>query len=443
MSQVITDQFGSYIQKPYVPRGACKQLFYCTDRLVLLEGPAGTGKSRGALEKIKYLAMKFPNSRHLMVRKTRASMTESVLATWENHVIPQSMISGNARRGHRDKYEFPDNVEIVLGGMDNPDRIMSTEWDTVYFGEAGESTKEDIEKLNSRLRNNRMPYHQFILDCNPGPPQHHLNVSANKGDMTRLKSVHQDNPTLFHDDGTPTELGREYMLALSRLTGARRQRLYMGNWAAADNLVYESFDPDIHIIDEHDVPYSHFLVSVDWGWLDPGVMQVWGIDLIGRSVLEYETYRTKKDMDWWKQIAKNMNRKYAPKRWICDSAAPDKISQLRYLGLSAMKAKKDITLGIQVVQARLVPHEDGKPMILFKRNAREVLDDELKESGKPTQTTEEFWSYTFDEPKEDRNYKEVPVDFNNHGMDCTRYLSVYLDKFRTLDIVRLDKVIMM
>ena len=69
-------------QKAYGPRGGAKALFYCKDSEVLLAGPAGTGKSRAALEKLHLLALKYPGLRGLMVRKTRAvSYTHLTLPT--------------------------------------------------------------------------------------------------------------------------------------------------------------------------------------------------------------------------------------------------------------------------------------------------------------------------------------------------------------------------
>ncbi|GAG05846.1 unnamed protein product, partial [marine sediment metagenome] len=74
--------------RPYEPHGAAKDLFYFQGREVLIEGPAGTGKSRAIWEKLYAVAYKYPGCRILVVRKTRESMTESVLVTWEDKVLP-------------------------------------------------------------------------------------------------------------------------------------------------------------------------------------------------------------------------------------------------------------------------------------------------------------------------------------------------------------------
>ena len=75
-------------QRPYQPYGAALELFYCQDDEVVIDGPAGTGKSRGALEKVHFCAMKYPGMRALMCRKTRASISQTAMVTYENHVLP-------------------------------------------------------------------------------------------------------------------------------------------------------------------------------------------------------------------------------------------------------------------------------------------------------------------------------------------------------------------
>src|SRR5215813_12917701 len=52
----------------YSPRGAAQQLFGMHDREIILDGPAGTGKSRGCLEKVNYIAEKYKGARCCMVR---------------------------------------------------------------------------------------------------------------------------------------------------------------------------------------------------------------------------------------------------------------------------------------------------------------------------------------------------------------------------------------
>jgi len=126
-------------QKKYRPYGAAREMWCCKEKEILIDGPAGTGKTRAIVEKANLIAMKYPGSRILFVRATRASLTQSVLVTFEEKVLPEgSPVKKGARKDFRQSYRYPNGSEIVLGGMDNPDRIMSTEYDIICAFESTE-----------------------------------------------------------------------------------------------------------------------------------------------------------------------------------------------------------------------------------------------------------------------------------------------------------------
>ena len=54
----------------YRPLGAARDLFNSRRQEILLAGPAGTGKTRAALEKLFLCLLKYPAMRGLLVRKT-------------------------------------------------------------------------------------------------------------------------------------------------------------------------------------------------------------------------------------------------------------------------------------------------------------------------------------------------------------------------------------
>ncbi|MHC4611084.1 MAG: phage terminase large subunit, partial [Planctomycetota bacterium] len=199
--------------RPYEPCGACRKLFHCRDHEVAIAGPAGTGKTRAALELILYWASHYSGARILLCRATRASMTESVLPIWEQHVLPDGHpVLVGPHRGNRQVYSFANGAQVILGSLDRSERLLSMELDAVVVFQAEEITESDFELLLSRLRHNAIGYRQAILDLNPTHPGHWIKLRCDEGKTTLLSSTHHDNPVLWdHKRNEWTPQGREYM----------------------------------------------------------------------------------------------------------------------------------------------------------------------------------------------------------------------------------------
>jgi len=402
--------------RPYQPFGGAEQLFYCRDKEILFEGPAGTGKTRGLLEKIFFCAQKWANSRHLLVRKTRKSMTESVLVTFEEKVIPVGFpIGSNVQRSHRHSYDLPNGSVIVIDGMDNADRIMSTEFDTISYFEATEGFEDDHEKLTTRLRNGVMPFQQIISDCNPGAPTHFLNQRANAGKMTRILSRHEDNPAITEG----------YLNTLRSLTGARRLRLYEGKWASQEGLVY-NFDPAIHMVKPFPIPsdWKRYRV-IDFGYKNPFVCQWWALDNDNRPHLYREIYYTERLVsDHAKQIV-SLSEGETYELTLADHDAEDRAT-LEREGIKTKPAQKAVTSGIQAVEDLLRKKADGKAGMVVFYDTLVERDPKLTETKRPTCTREELDSYSYPKGQDGKTAKEEPVKADDHGMDCLKYLALEL-----------------
>lgn len=401
------------------PRGAALALLYDRSPELLVEGPAGTGKTTGCLTKIHICLDKYKRSRWLIARKTRESLTESALVEYEARVLigRAAAIANGPDRARRQRYTYPNGSELVVGGLDKASKIMSTQYDGIYIPEATEITEDDHESLLTRLRNNMMPYQQIILDCNPGPPTHWLNLRANLGLMTRLYSRHEDNPSL-----TP-----EYLATLQRLTGVRRKRLYEGVWAAAEGTVYEDYDPTVHLIDRFPIPaeWRRFRV-VDFGYTNPFVCQWWAMDGDGRLYRYRELYRTQRLVaDHAGDIAKySAGETYTAT--VADHDAEDRAT-LHAHGIPTIPAFKAVGVGIQAVQDRLRPAGDGRPRLFLLRDSLVSRDERLVEAKKPVCTEQEIDGYVWEKSADGRPVKEAPVKVDDHGCDAMRYACAYAD----------------
>ncbi len=435
----------------YQAFGAAAELFRCAAPEVLLEGPAGTGKSRALLELIHYRLETYPRSRALAMRKTRARMGQSILVTFEDHVVPPGHeILTQVSRQHRESYRYPNGSELVIGGMDDPTRVMSTDYDIVAAFEATEFTIDDWERALSRLRNNRVPMpgrpgkflNQAIADCNPGAAFHWLNQRAKSGRMVRLLSRHVDNPSL-----TP-----EYITNLDEnLTGARRARLFEGLWVSAAGQIYENFDLAVHVIDsqlrrkgsrwslwdgEHKVvDLLYFVAGVDWGFRSPGSLLVVGIDHHNRMYVVSETYRVRQDLDWWADTAEAMRARFDIQRFVCDPSNPEAIlrfnKRLGRAGGYHISSKTPIAGGaINAIQPGLsvVRERFANRSLFILRSALDRPDPILAEAKKPVGLVEELPSYIYREIKDGSPVKDDPApDADDHSCDALRYLCLHLD----------------
>lgn len=425
-------------QKPFQAYGAALAMWGCRDEEILMEGPAGTGKTRALLEKGHFCAMKYAGCRVLLVRKTRESMTESVLVTFEQNVVQEGhQILEGPQRNLRQAYHYPNGSEIVIGGMDKYTRIMSTEYDLILVFEGTELAEEEFEALTTRLRNGIMPYQQIIVDCNPNMPSHWLNRRPETKGMVRLKSTHKDNPVFYDHANTKwTERGEKYRAKLSRLSGARRGRLFEGKWIAAEGMIYPEWSSDIHMRDMFVIPESwKRYVVVDFGYRNPFVAQWWALDEDNRMYLYRQIYMSERLVEDHARYMKDLTGEERIEAWVCDHDAEDRATLERHLGISTKAAVKDITSGIEAVQARLRKAGDGKPRLFILRGSLVEVDVERREAGLPTCTEEEWDGYVWKKDKEGKGKKEEPeANQEDHGMDTTKYAVAEVDDLRAMII---------
>jgi len=224
----------------------------------VLEGPADTGKSRSCLEYVHGCCEKYARAQWAIVRKTRSSITETAQKTYEKWVRPL----GRSRLWHDLEYRYPNGSVIVLAGMDEPSRILSSEFDGIYVQQAEELDVEEWETLTTRVtgRGAVMPYVRLIADMNPTDPGFHLYAREAAGHVRFFQVRHADNPTITEARLAP----------LRALTGYRLRRLYHGERVAAEGMYFTEWDPAIHVVDPFPIP-AHWTrwTATDYGYAAP------------------------------------------------------------------------------------------------------------------------------------------------------------------------------
>lgn len=451
------------LEHSFTPRGTIKAVMADRSPEIVVAGPAGTGKSRGILEKLFLIAMKYPGCRILILRLTSVSLSATGMQTWEKFVIKEALAVGavaffGGSKREPASYRFANGSRVVVGGMDNPMKIMSSEYDIAYVQEANELEIEHWEAITSRLRNGVVPYQQLIGDCNPQEPTHWLKERCDRGAAVYYHSRHEENPLYFDEirtlgpDGAElieykvTEAGAAYIAKLDALTGVRYQRLRLGNWVAAEGVIYEQWSPNL-IVPSYPIPdgWPRFWV-IDFGFVNPMVVQHWAEKPDGELVLYREFYRTGMETDDFARMVlrsvADVDPAYIPDaralargepmppsawKWreprprsvIADHDAEGRSKWTTITGLVTTRARKEVLDGIVEVQIRL----RDRRMEFMRDALAHPVDQSLADVKKPTNTVGEFPGYVWDTGAQGK-IKEEPKKEDDHGMDCVRYLAM-------------------
>ena len=430
----------------YTPYGAARNFWECKDREVLLHGPADTGKTRVCLEKLHELLRKYSGSHSIIARRFRSDLKESTIFVLMEYVYENdpgkygvTVIGGKNPR----EFHYDNGSRIISKGLDEPQGTLGGAYDFAFVSQAEELNEAQWNILASRVsgRAGNSPYPQLMADANPGPPFHFL---MHREGLNKFKSRHVDNPEIYDQEtGEILDSGRGRIDTLMNLTGIERERLYLGNWAAAEGLVYDDFDPDIHVCDPVPDGGARFL-SIDFGYRNPFVCQWWMVDHDDRLILTREIYHTGLLIE---DVAEDiMNITWEAGEWItdvvCDHNAEDAATLEKHFMTSttpAIKGRDSILGGINLVKQRLKVLDDGSPRIHIASDALYVEDRGLLELKQPYSTRHEFGAYLWRKRgargSNENSYDDAPVDKNNHGMDALRYAVLYMDHHEEKEIV--------
>ena len=396
-----------------------------THDVILLSGSAGGGKSAVMLAKAHRFCQVFPKAFVLAVRKTRASMTAGTAMFLE-----QTIVQGQARH-HRGSsmFIYPNGSMLAYRGMAN--QVEATKIrsigpagnvDMVVVDEATEIREEVYDELLARLRGMAAPWRQIIMATNPDSPHHWIYKRFVGRDQAGLD---KEGAIIYYSGARDNKyLPPDYQDKLELIPGHMGQRLARGEWVSAKGLVHTNFDAEKNVIPDFHVPDSWKRVgSIDFGF-SVCCAQWWAVDPDGRMYLYREVYQKGLLPHDLAELIKSFDD-FKKVRWVADHQSTERAILAQH-GVSTAAANKGVERGLQVVNAKLRPDADGKPMMLLMDSALLSEDSRLARSHLPTRTEQEFTMYSWAE-KADGTPTDKPVKVNDHGMDAARYAAVYLD----------------
>ncbi|MBR5470721.1 MAG: PBSX family phage terminase large subunit [Oscillibacter sp.] len=336
--------------------------------------------------------------------KTIGSLRRNLLA----ELIPYLKRLGMTVRERRSenllivRYRGRENRFLLFGGRDESSAslIQGSTLAGVLLDETALMPRSFVEQAIARCS---VPGSRLWFNCNPEGPGHWFYqewiLKAEERRALRLHFTMEDNPALS------PRIRARYQRAYS---GVFYRRFVLGEWTAAQGLVYDSFDAGRDAVKLPDGPVEQWRVSVDYGTTNPTSFGLWGRkgNVWYRTAEYYYDSRKAGRQKTDAEYADDLERLTAGKtieRVIVDPSAASFIEALRRRGFSVRKADNAVTDGIRVTADLL---RSGR--IAICRNC----EDCLREMG----------LYRWDE----RGNRDMPRKENDHAMDEMRYFAMDL-----------------
>lgn len=237
------------------------------------------------------------------------------------------------------------------------------------------------------------------FSCNPDNPQHWFYLEwiqqAKKHNALYLHFEMSDNPSL-----TPKTLERYK----SMFAGIFYERYILGKWVMAEGIIYTMFDPARHVVPTIDRDYTDYMISCDYGTLNPTSAGLWGFfDGKWYRMREYyydgrKQQRQRTDEEHYAAI-EALAGNLPIRKIIVDPSAASFIEVIRRHGRFPVEPASNRVLdGIRDVATRLHAGD-----ILFNDCCKDCIN--------------EFGLYRWD----DKATEDRPLKTSDHAMDDTRY----------------------
>lgn len=302
------------------------------------------------------------------------------------------------RRGRKENYFY------VFGGKDESSYalIQGITLAGVLLDEAALMPRSFVEQALARCS---VDGAKFWFNCNPENPMHWFRqewiLHPEKHNALHLHFLMDDNPAL--SKATRRRYENTY-------SGVFYRRYVLGEWVAADGVVYSMFCEAENVYRRDQRPpgmawSSTRSIAVDYGTANPTrFLEIFDDEEIIRVDREYswdsrKEYRQKTDQEYADDLMSFMGENWCSV--IVDPSAASFIAELRRRGVYVIPADNDVPDGIR------------KTASLIARRSILICEDCPCLIG-------EMGTYVWDEKASQRG-DEKPVKQNDHSEDALRY----------------------
>ena len=239
---------------------------------VLFGGAAGGGKSYGQAVDALLFALKYPNSKQLILRRSFAELDKSLIRTTLS-MYPREIYSFNSST-HTGRFKNGSLIDFGYCATENDVyQYQSAEYDVIRFDELTHFTENQYVYLLSRVRGVGNIPQQVKSSTTPGGVGHGW-VKARFVDPAPYgKSFVGDDgmkrifiPALLSDNKFLSEGDPKYRERLLALPERERKALLYGDWNIFEGQYFTEFNPKIHVIAPFEIPSGwRKFRTVDYG----------------------------------------------------------------------------------------------------------------------------------------------------------------------------------
>lgn len=290
------------------------------------------------------------------------------------------------------------NFFYIFGGKDerSQDLIQGITLAGMFFDEVALMPKSFVNQATGRCS---VTGSKFWFNCNPDNPRHWFKV--NWIDKCAEKNIIYLHFTMDDNLSLSEKIKERYR---SMYVGVFFKRYILGLWCVAEGLVYSMFDEEKHVTDEHMSGALEYIVSIDYGTVNPFSAGLWAFD--GKnSQREAELYYNSREVgkrvddEAYYKMLKELIGDRKVSCIIIDPSAASFIEVIKKYGeYTVRKADNDVLDGIRVVTTML-----NKGLLKIYKDCTSCIN--------------EFGLYCWDEEKNN----DTVIKENDHAMDDTRY----------------------
>ena len=375
---------------------------------VICDGAVRSGKTLSlGIGFFLWAAARFRGEQFALCGKTITSLRRNVL----REIVPRLQKLGFSceekrsenlllvRRGARE------NRFYLYGGRDEGSAalIQGVTLAGALFDEAALMPRSFVEQACARYS---VAGSKLWFNCNPEGPQHWFYREwIQKAQERRALYLHftmEDNPALSE------RIRARYERAYS---GTFYRRFVLGEWTAAQGLIYDFFEPARDCRAVPDKPWERVRVSVDYGTVNPTSFGLWALrDGVWYRAREYyfdsrKEGRQKTDAEYLRDLSA-FTQGETVEKVIIDPSAASFIEEAKRAGFPVARANNNVSDGLRVTASLL---KEGKIAIC---------------SGCEN-TLREMALYCWENGGSGR---DMPRKENDHAMDDMRYFAMSLGK---------------